>query len=47
MLFDDEFAKLATERVDQLKAISKFSKPTEQKRKRFSDPTPGIFHRRL
>ena len=25
MLFGDEFAKLATERVDQLKAISKFS----------------------
>ena len=34
MLFGDEFAKLATERVDQLKAISKFLKP-EQKSNRF------------
>ena len=30
-LFGDEFAKLATERVDQLKAISKFSKPEQKK----------------
>lgn len=34
MLFGDEFAKLATERVDQLKAISKFLKP-EQNSNRF------------
>ena len=31
MLFVDEFAKLATERVDQLKAISKFSKSEQKK----------------
>ena len=31
MLFGDEFVKLATERVDQLKAISKFSKPEQKK----------------
>ena len=42
MLFGDEFAKLAAERVDQLKAISKFSKPAEQKRNHFLDPTPEI-----
>ena len=42
MLFGDEFAKLATERVDQLKAISKFSKPAEQKKNRFLDPIPKI-----
>ena len=35
MLFGDEFAKLATERVDQLKAISKFSKPEQKKSNRF------------
>ena len=42
MLFGDEFAKLETERVDQLKVISKFPKPAEQKRNCFSDPTPEI-----
>ena len=31
MLFGDEFATLATERVDQLKAISKFLKPEQKK----------------
>ena len=41
MLFGDEFAKLATERVDQLKAISKFSKPEQKKSNRFFlDTTP-------
>ena len=40
MLFGDEFVKLATERVDQLKAISKFSKPEQKKSNRFSDTTP-------
>ena len=43
MLFGDEFAKLATERVDQLEAISKFSKPEQKKSNRFfSDTTPKI-----
>ena len=40
MLFGDKFAKLATERVDQLKAISKFSKPAEQKRNHFFGSHP-------
>ena len=40
VLFEDEFAKLATERVDQLKAISKFSKPEQKKLNCFSDTTP-------
>ena len=40
MLFGNEFAKLATERVDQLKAISKFSKPEQKKSNRFSNTTP-------
>ena len=35
MLFGDELAKLATERVDQLKIISKFSKPEQKKSNRF------------
>ena len=38
MLFGDELAKLATERVDQLKAISKFSKPEKQTIFRTSPP---------
>ena len=47
MLFGDEFAKLATERVDQLKAISKFSKPEQKKSNRFFGYPPKLFQGRL
>ena len=38
MLFGNEFAKLATERVDLLKAVSKFSKPEQKKTNHFRIP---------
>ena len=44
MLFGDEFSKLVTERVDQLKAISKFSKPDQKKQTIFQIPPPELFH---
>ena len=47
MLFGDEFVKLATERVDQLKAISKFSKPEQKKSSCFFRiPPPKLFQGR-
>ena len=45
MLFGDEFAKLATERVDQLKAISKCSKPEQKKSNRFFEYHPQNYSR--
>ena len=44
LLFGEEFAKKATDRVEAVKAIKKitFSKPGENVKVVFSDTTPGI-----